>query len=150
MLPTDPWCHCLGLWQHQSVPGDLSHWRPESGVEMAEMELFRMPYFPFCCVNASGAWSREKLQHRLFPSWIGVFPGGAEQGAGCCSLSAGTEGPLCCAPMASSVWEPLSQTLHSSTECGGAQGAPQPGNPLDFRLMEKIAPSSRDHLISST
>lgn len=22
--PTDPWCCCLGLWQHRSVPGDLS------------------------------------------------------------------------------------------------------------------------------
>lgn len=88
------------------------------------MELFRMPYLPFCCVNAShpGAWSREELQHGLFPGWIGLFQ--AEQSRERDVLGSGVpRGPLCCAPIASSIWEPPSQTLHSSTEPGGARGA---------------------------
>lgn len=80
------------------------------------------------CKCHPGAWSREELQRRPFLAGLGcsrlgwAVPGQSRAGAGCAGLWA-PRGPLCCAPIAPSIWEPPPQTLHSSTEPGGARGA---------------------------
>lgn len=93
-----------------------------------------------------GSWSGEKLQHRLFPSWIGLFPGGGEQGAmllpkcwhrGSCWALGPRGVPSAVLPPPRPSGNPHHRPCTAPRSAGEHEEHPQPRNPPDFRLMEK-------------